>query len=104
MIEGIEQQIPYAEPVVWIVLEGTGVVDWRSGAKPLEFGPGSVVLLPAALNEARVRILSSAQWLEVTVPARSDLADFPRPSAKSLRDSPSGQNLLQIAPLRKPAQ
>ncbi len=96
MLEGTEQQIPYAEPVVWIVLEGRGAIDWRPGAKPIEFDKGDVVLLPAALTDARVRITSSTQWLEVTVPVRSDLADYERPSPQELAEPGPENRPLQI--------
>ncbi len=94
MVEGIEQHIPYAEPVVWIVLEGEGQVLWdRSDS--LSFGRGNVILLPARLPDARVRITAPTQWLEVTVPVRSDLAEYPRPAPEQARPAPP-QGLVQI--------
>lgn len=86
MVEGIEQAMPYAEPVVWIVLEGAGQIAWSRGAEPVGFSRGDVVLMPAAMQDAQVRITRPAQWLEVTVPAASDLAGFDHPG----RDEPSG--------------
>jgi mannose-6-phosphate isomerase len=68
MIEGTEQKIPYAEPVVWIVLEGVGEITWQQGGEPMAFKRGDTVLLPAALSDASLRITEAAQWLEVTVP------------------------------------
>lgn len=88
MVAGTEQQIPYAEPVVWIVLEGNGAVELDApGGGPISFGPGSVVLLPAELD-GRVRITADAQWLEVTVPVPSDLAGFEHPEPETTAPSP----------------
>lgn len=70
MIEGLQQPIPYAEPVIWIVLEGEGQLHWRRGATPIPFRRGDVVLLPARMEDASVGVTSAAQWLEVTMPVR----------------------------------
>lgn len=70
--EGTEQDLAYGEPVVWIVLEGEGLVEFQGG-DPIGFGRGNVVLLPAALQDARVKITAPTQWLEVTVPVASPL-------------------------------
>jgi mannose-6-phosphate isomerase len=99
MVEGIEQQIPYAEPVVWIVLEGEGQVLWERG-QSLPFGRGDVLLLPARLPDAHVRITTATRWLEVTVPVRSDLAGYPRPAPEDMRTVSPGGGLVQISPPR----
>lgn len=84
----IEQPIPYAEPVIWIVLEGRGEILYgRNGVET--FAKGDVVLLPAALKEPRLRTKADCVWLEVTIPAPSDLAEYDRPSADALR-APDG--------------
>jgi mannose-6-phosphate isomerase len=66
MAEGARHDIPHAEPVVWIVLNGRGTIHHRDGE--MEFARGNVVLLPAALREGRVDIHAPTDWLEVTVP------------------------------------
>jgi mannose-6-phosphate isomerase len=81
-IADMEQDIPYAEPVVWIVLEGRGEIQFSGGRET--FSRGDVVLLPAALKGSRLRTLADCVWLEVTIPAPSDLAGFPRPDAGAL--------------------
>ncbi len=96
MVEGIEQRIPYAEPVVWIVLEGEGQIVWRPGADPIVFRRGNVVLLPAALRDTTVRITAATQWLEVTVPVASDLADYEHPPREPGPHAPSGPTPVQI--------
>jgi mannose-6-phosphate isomerase len=68
MSQGTEQPVPYAEPVVWIVLEGRGHVSAAPSAEPISFERGNVLLLPAALPEPTVKIESDVVWLEVTVP------------------------------------
>lgn len=99
MVEGVEQRIPYAEPVVWIVLEGEGQILWEP-SQTLQFGRGQVILLPARLPEARVRITTETRWLEVTVPVPSTLAGYERPAREQIPvASPGG--LVQINPLRR---
>ena len=67
--EGARQQIPYGEPVVWVILDGQGLIEWGRGGEPTPFRPGNVLLLPAELPaEACVQVTAAAQWLEVTVP------------------------------------
>ncbi len=77
MAEGAEQEIPDTESVVWMVLAGAGLIDWKGADGPIEFGRGNVVLLPAALSETRVKITSDAQWLAVNVPVQGDPANHP---------------------------
>lgn len=93
MVEGTEQAIPYAEPVVWIVLDGAGELLWGRG-ESLAFGPGRVILLPARLEEPRVRIAASTRWLEVSVPVASDLAGFEHPPPRRFSEPPT--SLVQI--------
>jgi mannose-6-phosphate isomerase len=87
---GVEQEIPYAELVTWIVLTGQGSVSYGSGADTgtIPFKPGDTVVLPAALTNARIKTETDCTWLEVTVPTPSDLADYPRPAAAALNAQP----------------
>ncbi|MDB5325150.1 MAG: gmuF [Phycisphaerales bacterium] len=66
MNEGVEQPIPYEQPVVWILLGGE--VELSTKTEKVKVGKGTTVLLPAKMNEARVKVLSDATWLEVTFP------------------------------------
>jgi mannose-6-phosphate isomerase len=68
MSEGVEQAVPYRDPVVWMMLEGRAEV--RVGGQPLAtvIGKGDTVLLPAKLADPVVRTLSDCVWLEVTFP------------------------------------
>lgn len=73
----VEQEIPYAEPVCWIVLDGRGEIHYgETGVET--FGKGEVVILPADLPRGRLKTLTDCHWLEITLPAPSDLAEFPR--------------------------
>jgi mannose-6-phosphate isomerase len=72
MVQGLDQEMPYAEPVVWMVLEGRGAVRYDSGRRELSFGRGDTVLLPAALRDGRVVTTEDCVWLEITLPAPSE--------------------------------
>lgn len=84
-IGGIEQEIPYAELVCWVVLEGSGAIHYGDAGRTV-FKLGDVVVLPAALKNPRLKTETDSAWLEVTIPAESDLAAFPRPSHALLRE------------------
>lgn len=85
MVEGVEQQIPYAEPVVWMMLSGTGRIACEGLKEPIEFSRGETLLLPAGLKNATIRTHEVTSWLEVTLPVPSDLAGFARPEERELR-------------------
>jgi mannose-6-phosphate isomerase len=67
--EGAHESIPYDEPVVWMMMEGTAELTVKSGEKTT-VSRGETVLLPAKMNEPKVRTLSDCVWLEVTFPMR----------------------------------
>ncbi len=69
MIEGTEQRLPYAEPVVWILLDGEVEILCDGGHGARKARRGDVVLLPAAMKDARVRVIRPAVWLDVSMPA-----------------------------------
>lgn len=87
IVEGVEQAIPHAEMVIWMVLDGSGEVRCDDSKEPLRFQRGDTVLLPAALQGAVVRAHEVCTWLEVTVPIESTLAGFERPE-RDRRQSP----------------
>jgi mannose-6-phosphate isomerase len=72
MAEGAEQAASPGYLSVWMLLEGFGWIEGAPGDERLACRPGDVVLLPAGLPEARVRAVTPVQWLEVTVPPRSE--------------------------------
>ncbi len=80
---GIEMEIPYAELVCWMLLAGRGEIHHGRGGVET-FAKGDTVILPAALEDARVKALDDCVWLEITIPAPSDLAGFARPDRAAL--------------------
>lgn len=101
----LEQEIPYAEPVLWIVLEGSGAVHFDAGAK-LPISRGDVVLLPAGLKNGILRTETDCAWLEVTIPAPSDLAEHPRlERADDRLEASASDGLVKLGiHARKPAR
>jgi mannose-6-phosphate isomerase len=94
-VEEFEQDIPYAELVCWIVLEGRGEVQYQGGVE--SFSRGEVMVLPAGLKKGRLKTQTVCSLLEVTVPVESDLAEFDRPDARSLRSEPQAGKPVQIS-------
>jgi mannose-6-phosphate isomerase len=70
MAAGAEQSISTGGLMVWMALEGLGRIKARDGAEQLDFRPGDVILLPAALGDAKATAITPVQWLEVSVPSR----------------------------------
>ena len=69
MSQGYEQEIPYNQPTIWMVLEGSGRISMGSGIEPVAFSTGETMLMPAAIGEeAKVVLDQDTVWLEVTFP------------------------------------
>lgn len=69
--EGVEEPVPYDQPVVWVMLEGTAEVRVEGVAglsEPTRFTRGETILLPAAMKNPVIKTLSDCVWLEVTFP------------------------------------
>ena len=68
MAQGVEQAIPYTQPVVWILLSGE--VELRVGdqKEKVTATTGTTILLPAKMKDPTVTAISDASWLEVTFP------------------------------------
>ena len=67
MSQDMEQDIPYSEPVVWIVLEGQGVINVE-GHPPTAFVRGDTMLLPASMKQAKIKTVTDCAWLEARLP------------------------------------
>ena len=93
-VEEFEQDIPYAELVIWIVLDGRGEVRHRGGVE--SFSRGDVMVLPAGLKNARLRTHAVCNLLEVTIPVESDLAEFDRPMTPPHATAPRGPVQIHI--------
>lgn len=68
MTEGIEEAIPYDQPVVWMMLEGTAEIHVRDFKEAFKITRGETVLLPAKMKSPTIKTLSDCVWLEVTFP------------------------------------
>ncbi|MCC7146450.1 MAG: class I mannose-6-phosphate isomerase [Phycisphaeraceae bacterium] len=68
MSESYEQEIPYHEPAVWMVLQGKGQITQTGGAPAVDFARGETLLVPAGMQDARVKLLEDTVWLEATFP------------------------------------
>jgi len=96
MVDGVEMEIPYAEMVIWIVLEGRGSIVCEGLSGPTSFAMGDTVLIPAGMKKGRVLTHANCMWLEVSVPIRSSLAGFDRPHRRSLRESGGDYVSIQL--------
>jgi len=84
MVDGVEMEIPYAEMVIWIALEGRGSIACDGLTSPLTFGAGDTVVIPAGLKKGRVATHANSMWLEVSVPIASSLKGFDRPDRSAM--------------------
>jgi mannose-6-phosphate isomerase len=69
--EGVEEPVPYDEPVVWMILEGNGQVKVDGMKEPTKFGRGDTLLLPAGMDNPVIKTMTDCVWLEVTFPTAS---------------------------------
>lgn len=95
MVAGVEQPVPHAELVIWMVLEGSGQLRCKGLRDPLNFQVGDTVLIPAGIKEGFVSVDDNTMWLEVTLPIPSDLAGFERPSREALQ-APGDGGFVQL--------
>ncbi|HVT88450.1 MAG TPA: type I phosphomannose isomerase catalytic subunit [Tepidisphaeraceae bacterium] len=68
MTEGVEEAVPYDEPVVWMMLEGESQVKVADVNEPTIIKKGDTVLLPAQMKNPMIKTMSDCVWLEVTFP------------------------------------
>ena len=69
--EGVEEPVPYDQPVVWIMLEGEAQVRVDGVKEPTHFRRGDTVLLPARMKNAVIKTMQDCVWLEVTFPTQA---------------------------------
>jgi mannose-6-phosphate isomerase len=69
-VEGVEEAVPYDQPVVWIVLDGQAEIRVDGLKAPVGFGKGDTLLIPAEMKNPVIKTLASCVWLEVTFPKR----------------------------------
>ncbi|HEX2971761.1 MAG TPA: type I phosphomannose isomerase catalytic subunit [Tepidisphaeraceae bacterium] len=71
--EGIEQPVPYDEPVVWMMMEGQAEVKVEGMREAVELKKGDTVLLPAEMRKPKLKTKSDCVWLEVTFPTKPEV-------------------------------
>jgi mannose-6-phosphate isomerase len=71
--EGVEEPVPYDQPVVWIMLEGEAQVKVEGVKEPTRFKKGDTVLLPALMKEPVIKTMADCVWLEVTFPTTPEV-------------------------------
>jgi mannose-6-phosphate isomerase len=72
-VEGVEEAVPYDQPVVWMMLEGTAQIKVDDVREPVTLARGDTVLLPARMKNPMIKTTSPCVWLEVTFPTRGDV-------------------------------
>ena len=66
--EGVEEPVPYDEPVIWMVLDGRAEIKVDGIGEPTTLTRGDTVLLPAVTRNPILKTLTDCTWLEVTIP------------------------------------
>lgn len=72
--EGVEEPVPYDEPVVWMILKGEAEVRVDGVKEATRFTRGDTVLLPAVMKNPVIKTLADCVWLEVTFPTSKEPA------------------------------
>jgi len=65
---GNKRQLPYDEPIIWMVLNGEALVHTSGLDAPVYLGRGDTVLFPAAMSPATLEVLRDCHWLEISFP------------------------------------
>ncbi len=65
--QGVQQELPFDRPVIWIVLDGQAQLTCK-GVEPTDFRIGDTLLLPAGMKNPVLKTLTDCNWLEVTFP------------------------------------
>jgi mannose-6-phosphate isomerase len=71
--EGVEEPVPYDEPVVWIMLAGEAEVKVDDVKEPTRMTRGETILLPASMKNPIIKTNSDCVWLEVTFPSKTEV-------------------------------
>lgn len=71
--EGVEEPVPYDEPVVWVMLQGEAEVRVDKMKEPTRFTRGDTVLLPAEMSNPVIKTKTDCIWLEVTFPTKPEV-------------------------------
>ncbi len=66
-----EQALSHSQPVVWMVLGGSGVISC-DGAPEVTFGRGQTLYIPPGMQDGNLHVDPGTTWLEVTFPQAED--------------------------------
>lgn len=69
--EGVEEPVPYDQPVVWMMLEGKAEIRVDGVKEATTINRGDTVLLPAQMKNPKLKTLADCIWLEVTFPQQA---------------------------------
>jgi mannose-6-phosphate isomerase len=69
--EGVEEAVPYDQPVVWMMLEGRAEIKVEGLNQPITLTKGQTTLLPARMKNPVLKTLTDCVWIEVTFPSRA---------------------------------
>ncbi len=69
--EGVEQTLPYDQPVVWMMLHGKAQLRVEQMSEPTHLAKGDTLLLPARMRNPTLKTLTDCVWLEVTFPTKA---------------------------------
>jgi mannose-6-phosphate isomerase len=72
-VEGVEEPVPYDQPVVWMMLDGQAQIRVDGMKEPVRFTRGDTLLLPARMANPVIKTLSDCAWLEVTFPTAAGI-------------------------------
>jgi mannose-6-phosphate isomerase len=71
--EGVEEPVPYDEPVVWIMLEGRARITVDRVKEVVTLVKGETILLPARMQNPVIKTESDCVWLEVTFATKGEV-------------------------------
>ena len=71
--EGVEEPVPYDEPVIWIMLEGRARLTVDRIKEPVTLEKGETMLLPAQMENPVIKTETDCIWLEVTFPTKPEV-------------------------------
>jgi mannose-6-phosphate isomerase len=71
--EGVEEPVPYDEPVVWIMLEGEAEVRVDKMKEATTLSRGDTVLLPSEMSNPVIKTKTDCVWLEITFPTKPEV-------------------------------
>jgi hypothetical protein len=69
--EGVEEAVPYDQPVVWMMLEGNAEIKVEGLNQPVTLTKGQTTLLPARMKNPILKTLTDCVWIEVTFPSQA---------------------------------